>query len=464
MRTPITRASLVQPASMAGRASVRTGAGLRTLATLRLVVAAMALAATLAGCGKSLPASSSSQSGGQVLAPVTPEGAGGLSTRNTTRLGGVTVATDAAAVALAVNPGLTAATRPQAVVVVDEHDWPAALAASALAGAPLGAPLLYSEGGSLPEVSAQALKTMRPIGAAALGGAQVLALGASPAAAASVAGYRTRALSNANPYALAVQVLGLLSAAQGAAPRQVIVVAADGPPALAMPAAGLAAESGAPILLVSSAGVPAATAAALRALHHPAIYVVGSTAAVSSATAATLGRWGSVKRIVSPVGRIGPEDPVGNAVAVALFEEGGFGWGAAEPGHGLVFANTSRPLDAPAAAPLSASGDYAPLLLLRSPYGVPHVLAEYLTDIRPAYSSAPAYRATHGAYNHGWLIGDENAISATTQAELDTMLEIAPQTTTAAEAPPTASTPPTSSTTVTETTSPTSATTTGKKK
>ena len=31
-------------------------------------------------------------------------------------------------------------------MLVDERDWPAALAASALASAPLSAPLLYSEG------------------------------------------------------------------------------------------------------------------------------------------------------------------------------------------------------------------------------------------------------------------------------------------------------------------------------
>lgn len=400
---------------------------LRPGATARaLGVAAVALAAALTGCGKSLPGKSADQGAGQPLAPVTSEGAGGLTTKNTTRLGGADPATDAAAVALAVHPGLTAASRPQAVVVVDEHDWPAALAASVLASAPLTAPLLYGEGEALPEVSAQALKTMRPTGAAALSGAQVIRLGAS-AAPADTAGYVTHTLSSANPYALAVQVQQLLSAIQHHEPRQVIVVAADGPPAQAMPAAALAAESGAPILFVGATGVPAATASALRHLHRPAIYVVGSTAAVGSATVSALGRYGPVKRIVSPVGRIGRDDPVGNSVAVALFEEGGFGWGADEPGHGLVFANVSRPLDAPAAAPLASSGDYAPLLLLEGPVGVPKVLSEYLTDIRPAYTSAPAYRASHGAYNHGWLIGDESAISATTQAELDTMLEIAPQ-------------------------------------
>jgi hypothetical protein len=418
---------------------------------LRLGVTAMALAAMLAGCGKSLPSTSASQGTGQPLAPVTPEGAGGLTTKNTTRLGGANPATDAAAVALAVHPGLTAASRPRAVVVVDEHDWPAALAASALASAPLLAPLLYSEGGALPEVSAQALKTMRPTGVATLGGAQVIQLGTS-AGSTSTAGYSTHALGSANPYALAVQVQQLLSTVQHHEPRQVIVTAADGPPALAMPAAGLAAESGAPILLVNAAGVPTATASALTRLHRPAIYVVGSTAAVSSATVSALGHYGPVKRIVSPVGKIGREDPVGNAIAVALFEENGFGWGADEPGRGLVFANATRPLDAPAAAPLASSGDYAPLLLLEDPVGVPTVLSEYLTDIRPAYSSAPAYRPTHGTYNHGWLIGDESALSATTQAELDTMLEIAPQTTSSEAA---SSTTSTTATTTTETSVPT---------
>jgi hypothetical protein len=31
-------------------------------------------------------------------------------------------------------------------------------------------------------------------------------------------------------------------------------------------------------------------------------------------------------------------------------------------------------------------------------------------------------------YNHGWLIGDESAISALAQAEIDSVLEVAPRT------------------------------------
>ncbi len=426
------------------------------------LAAALVLGLLISGCGKSLPGEAQSDANPKVIAPVNPQGAGGLATKNTTRLGGADPATDAAAVSLAVYPGLTAASRPQAVVLVDEQEWPEALAAAALAGAPLNAPLLYSDKGSLPEVSAQALRAMQPKGAASLGGAQVISVGAE-AAKAVPSTYRARKLTGANPYEVAAQVGKLIETTRGKAPSQVVVAAADGPQALAMPAAGLAAESAVPILLVSSGGVPSATSGQLKRWHHPAIYVIGSSAAVSSATAGQLGRYGTVKRIVSPVGRISPDDPIGNAIAVALFSDEGFGWGVDEPGHGLVFANATRPLDAPAAAPLSASGQYGPLLLLEGPDSVPMVLSEYLTDIRPGYSEAPAYKPVHGVYNHGWLIGDESAISATTQTELDALLEISPSGTTSssstAPSSTTSSTTPSSSTTSSTTASSTASST-----
>ena len=351
-------------------------------------------------------------------------GTAATATRNTTRLGGANAVVDAAAVARTAYPGLTAGTRPRAVVIAAADDWPEALAASALASAPLGAPLLYAEGDRLPPESLRALAALHPTGARALGGAQVVLLGPSIEA---PSGYQARGTAAHNPYALAVSVAQLLTIARGASPRQVIVVAADGPPALAMPAAGLAAQSGAPILFVTTAGVPAATAAELRSLDRPAIYTVGSTA-IGTRTLTELERYGPVKHAEAGIGE--DATPAGNAIAVARFADGSFGWGIRESGHGLVFANSTRPFDAPAAAILSATGDYAPLLLLEDATGVPSPLGHYLSDIQPA---APHSQPVKGVYNHGWLIGDENAISATTQAELDAMLEIVPQATPAGE-------------------------------
>jgi hypothetical protein len=408
------------------------------------LLAALLAGAALAGCGKSAPSGASGDRSGSsgTIAALSTQGAAGLATRNTTRLGGSDPATDAAAVARAVYPGLTAATRPHAVVLADVHNWPAALAASALASAPLSAPLLYTDGSTLSTASAQALAAMHPTGAAAAGGAQVIRVGSGTAA---PAGYRSDTLAASEPAALAGEVARLAGRARGVAPRQVIVLADDGPPALAMPAAGLSAQSGAPILLVSTTTVPAATSAELAGLHRPTIYVVGPSA-LSSRVLAELARLGPVKRIGGGSGeetRVGGAggDPINNAIAVARFADGAFGWGIREPGHGLVFANLSRPLDAPAAALLSASGDFGPLLLLDSspPAGasssqaslpsapIPPALARYLSDIKPAYS--PQVPPVRGVYNHGWLIGDEQAISTVNQAEIDTLLEISPRAT-----------------------------------
>jgi len=206
----------------------------------------------------------------------------------------------------------------------------------------------------------------------------------------------------------------------------VIVLASDAPPALVMPAAGLSAESGAPVLLVSSTRLPAPTRAELASLHQPAIYVIDPPA-LGSRVISELAHLGPVKLIGSPAAT---PSAVANAIAVARYADGAFGWNIHEPGHGLVFANLSRPLDAPAAALLSASGDFGPLLLLEdsSPPGgasLPPSLASYLSDIKPAFS--PQVPPVRVAYNHGWLIGDERAISAVTQAEIDALLEASPR-------------------------------------
>lgn len=375
----------------------------------RIAVPALILCVSLAGCGKTLSSRAVGQGSGSVAA-VSAHGAGGLSTKNTTRLGGSTSATDAAAVAVAVYPGLTAATRPQAVTLVDEGDWPAALAGSVFASAPLRAPLLYSGASTLPAASSQALSTLKPTGARALGGIQVMRIGEGGAP----PGYVTRSITADNPAALAVAIERVSSALQRRAPRQIIVTAAAGPPAMTMPAAGLSAQTGAPILFVERMSIPPPTASELARLGRISIYVVGPSSVVSSTVVRRLEHYGTVTRIADAT-------PAGNAIAVARFTDGSFGWGVVEPGHGLVFANSSRPLDGPAAAPLATAGDYGPLLLLEDPHELPVELSSYLSDLQPG---TPSSGAVHGVYNHGWLIGDESAISATIQAQLDSILEI----------------------------------------
>lgn len=384
----------------------------RSANALLVLLALLVLA--LSGCGKSLPQRAGGGSRTSPIPAVTAQGAIGISTKNTTRLGGGDPVSDAAAVARVVHPGLTASSRAQTVVLVSERDWPAALAASALAASPLRAPLLYTEGATLPQISAQTLSALGPTGSSLLGRTQVITIGAGVSA---PGGYRTRSIAGVSAATLATELEPLVQAIHGGPPRHVLIVSAEGPPALAMPAASLAAQTGAPILFVSANVVPAATGALLARLKHPSIYVIGPATAVSEAVFSQLGRYGQVKRIEGA-------EAASNAIAVAQYSDGSFGWGVDEPGHGLVFASAQQPLDGPAAASLSASGDYGALLLLEYANQIPAELAHYLSNIQPGYTDEPQCRPVRGVYNHGWLIGGQQEITAAVQAEIDGMLEI----------------------------------------
>jgi hypothetical protein len=94
------------------------------------------------------------------------------------------------------------------------------------------------------------------------------------------------------------------------------------------------------------------------------------------------------------------------------------------PGHGYTLLNQSRPLDAAASAALSGSGDYGPQLLVDDPTSLPKAVLNFFLDYAtPGFTQAGP---TVAVYNHGWMIGDESAISAGVQAEVDHLLEVVP--------------------------------------
>jgi putative cell wall binding repeat protein len=331
-----------------------------------------------------------------------------FATRNTTRVGGADAVADAAAVAQAVYPSRDSDTRPRAVALVDTADWRVAVSAAQLMSAPLRAPLLFSESGELPPASEQALGRLIPTGAEEAGGAQVIQVGEAAVA----EGYRTTRVEGADHAALAQAIDRLAIAAAGKASEAVVVASSD-QPGFSMPAAGWAAKSGHPVLWVTRDAIPAPTRAAITAHKRPRIYVLGPESAVSDDVLEDLSKLGEARRI-------GAEDPVANAIEFARFSDGSFGWNVVDPGHGLVFASTQRPLDAAAAAPLSATGTYGPLLLVTVANALPAPLQDYLLDIQPGYDEDPV----RGVYNHGWMIGDDTAVSVDVQARIDTLLEI----------------------------------------
>ena len=346
-------------------------------------------------------------------------------TKNTTRVAGADPIADAAAVALAVYPSAGSGTNPHAVAIAPTDNWQASIASSVLMSSPIRAPILLSGSSSFPSATAGALSVLAPTGSGAIGGAQAIVIGDVP----KPSGLHSVSIPGHNAFALAAGIDRLQSAASGR-PSSTVVVASADDPAYAMPAAGWAAESGDPILFVSNSSIPSATAQALQSHLHPHIYVIGPSSVISDGVVKQLQRYGPVKRV-------GANDPSANSVAFAIYRDppcasgqpcahvpGSFGWALKSPGHGYVLINQNRPLDAAAAAPLSASGSYGPELLLDSPSTLPRPVENYFFDYAtPGYTQEGP---TAAVYNHGWVIGDTSAISVSVQAKVDADLEPQP--------------------------------------
>jgi putative cell wall-binding protein len=378
----------------------------RPAAVLACLLAAFAVTAC-GRAGQSKTGTGSSDKPGLGVKGTEPEvshdlGFPALATKNTTRIPGADAIANAAGVARAVFPATMPENRPGAVALIDARDWRAGVAGAVLASTPVRAAT------QLPDASRETLAALRPTGAKAAGGAQVVRVGdvARPP------GVRTTDIAGRDPFALARALDAFQTAARGKSSDRVIVVSAEDP-AFAMPAAAWAAKAGDPVLFVHRDSVPPETKAALLAHDQPRIYVLGPPAAVSTATVSALKKLGTVKRL-------GADNPIDNAISFARYVDPTFGWGVVDPGHGLVFARADRPLDAAAAAPLSVSGSYGPLLVLATATGLDGAVGQYLLDIQPGYTRDPV----RGVYNHGWIIGDDRAISVPTQARIDSLLEI----------------------------------------
>jgi putative cell wall binding repeat protein len=333
-----------------------------------------------------------------------------FATSNTTRVGGPDPASNAAGVALAVYPSTEEALRPSAVALADADDWQAALATAVLMAEPVRAPTLLAEGDELPDPTAQALEALEPRGGKASRGARVFGVGdvATPD------GVETTRLRSAGPAAAALAVARLRDRLSGKPPRHIVIAPLE-EPAFAMPAAAWAARSGDPVLFATPTRLPAPTTAYLRRHRQAPVYVLGPSSTISSDTVR------QIAEVSDEVSRVSGEDPIANAIALARYDDGDFGWNVNDPGHGFVLARSDSPLDAVAAAPLSASGTWGPLLLTDDADTLPGALRDYLLDVKPGYTTDP----TRAFYNHVWVIGDEDAIDVSQQAEIDALAELA---------------------------------------
>jgi hypothetical protein len=335
-----------------------------------------------------------------------------FATRNTTRVAGEDSVANAAGVALAAFPAGGVVKGPAAVSLVDSEDWAGAIAASSLVAEPVGAPVLYTKDGSLDELTQGAIASLAPTGGAVTGGAQAFEVGN----AGEIDGLETEALEGGNAAEVAVSVLEERERLADGSPDHIVIASSDDPE-YAMPAAAWAARSGDPVLFAQADSVPSPTLDAIGRLNKVPIYVLGPESVISDDALKEISE--ATKASVTRAAE--EDDPVTNAVAFARFTDGSFGWNINDPGHGFVIANSSNPSDAGAAAALSGTGTWGPLLLTDDAKETPAALEGYLLDLKPGYEDDP----TRALYNHIWIIGSESALSVDSQVELDEIAEVA---------------------------------------
>ncbi len=410
-----------QDSASQGRRRTRRAPRAATLAALAF--SAVALAGCNLGDNDSLTGLSDN-SGSADFARGT--GTPSLATKNTVRLPGAGPVGNAAGAALAVYPANDIKTRPKAVTFVADDDWRAALVAGVLMSRPIQAPILLGKRDGEHDVSKSAINALSPTGLRIPGkvlAPKLLAFGDVEVP----AGMPVQRIPSADPAVMAAQADLLLTTINSTASKDVIITSSDARAApYAVPAGPLAAKQGSPVLFVSGALLPRATLRALQLRRKPNIYVVGPASVVPNVVLKRLRRFGKVRRI-------GGLTPAQNSVAVARFPEENelaqftdeantWGWGANDPGHGLVIANSLHTMDVAAAIALGASGAYGPLLLNGTGPVLDRTIENYLLDIQPGYIDDPA----RGVYNRAWLLGDEQALSPNLQARVDALCEIQP--------------------------------------
>lgn len=359
------------------------------------------------------PAETSGSAETETPADQTAEALGypSFATNNTVRIGGSDPAANAAGAALAVFPSTTPEQRPAAVTLVSEADWGGAIAASVLMASPVRAPILFSTPDEVPEVTAEALEALDPQGSDATGDVSLFVVGEVAVPERPGQGLP---IDSGDPAATAAQIATLRDRLFGEPPEHV-VVAPGSSPEFAMPAAAWAARSGDPVLFSDAKKLPPVTAKALEGHPKIPVFVLGPSAAISNDVVK------EIEKIAKRVERVAGKTPAANALALARYDQGSFGWNVNDPGHGFVLVRSDSPADAAAAAPLSASGTWGPLLLTEAADRLPADVRSYFLDVKPGYTTDP----TRAFYNHVWVIGDQDAIGVEQQAEVNELAELA---------------------------------------
>jgi hypothetical protein len=178
-----------------------------------------------------------------------------FATLNTTRVGGVDSTAVAAGTALAAYPSEGVIGRPRVATIVPADSWQAGVAASSLTSPTVGGPVLLSDAGEVPPLTAAALELLEPTGLKRADDAEVITVGDALAP----DGLKALPIKGSDPAELAAAIDEQRAKLTGAESPDHIVVVSSRESDYATPAAAWAARSGDPIVFADREDVPKET-------------------------------------------------------------------------------------------------------------------------------------------------------------------------------------------------------------
>lgn len=355
---------------------------------------------------------------------------GTAATPNTVRLEGPNVYAGAAAITQSTYGATQHEGRPHAISLVRvDRMADAMLAAARITHFPVNAPVLFVEADRIPPETFAELRRLGPDGNNYDRDIQVYVVGPiSERVEREVRerlGYKTRAFRLEDPFALSEELDTWAAAVHADHPDAVFVVQYQRL-ATGLPAVAWDAHMGDALVFVDGDSVPAATRRILgrRFGGEAFIYLMGDSSVISTRVARQLAAYGHVQRVPGrdegeiSVSFAGLRDAGLNQGRWIGSSERDVGWGIAEAGHNFTFVSPGDWQIAVTGSLLSHLGKHGPMLLLTGG-AIPDAVASYLARVRPSVG-APSDQLV----NHGWVLGGTTSISASTQADIDLLLDV----------------------------------------
>lgn len=336
-----------------------------------------------------------------------------LATKNTTRVLGTNAEELSISTSKMIWPASANGTKPTVVLLAPSDQWQVQLVATDLIHHPSDGPLLVTDETKVSEEILEELNRLSPKGAS--DGTQVIAVGMEDSALEGISSqFKIKQIKGKDSFELAAAIDDYFAEVSGELPASVIVSTSENPE-YAAPAGNWISHMPEPLLFVKKDEIPEKTRESLKKRNGKAnIYLLGPETVISSKVEADLGQYGKVIRIAG-------KDPISNSIAFAKYKDPatGFGWGITNPGHGLLLGNREQVKEVIPAASFAHRGKHAPLLLTEKDKATDDLI-DYLKELKPLFKKEP----TEGPYNHLYVMGNEDWISAEQQGDLDHLIEI----------------------------------------